>query len=163
MRDADATYVNNAIPFIRSQSNYVPLPPVSELDPKDADGEKEKGKEKDDAAASPEAMEKYRFVLKRYCGQESDLWLDYVIGSLLSSEWKYDLQKLNPYFEEEAIQKVFDVSIGAILHANRVGHINRCLSDARDLLSLLHAAAEQEVSSTVNAPLLAGLIQKVQR
>jgi len=158
IRESDSAYVNNAIPFIRSQANYVPLPPVSELS-QDKEGDKEKEKD-DQVAENPDALEKYKFVLKRYCGQESDLWLDYVIGSLLSSAWRHDLQKLNPYFEEEAIQKVYDVAVGAILHANRVGHINRCLSDARDVLSLLQNAVQQEPQEGVNAPLLAGLIQK---
>lgn len=93
----------------------------------------------------------------------TQIGLDYLIGSLLSSEWKRDLQKLNPYFNEETILQVYDVIATTIMHANRIGQTNRSLSDARDVLGLLKVAQAQsaEKAAAGNAPLLAGLLQKV--
>ena len=79
IRDSDAAYVNNAIPFIKAQANYVPLPPVAGLSPMEVDEEKEKGKETDEPKEDHESSEKYKFVLKRYCGQESDLCTFFIV------------------------------------------------------------------------------------
>lgn len=89
--------------------------------------------------------------------------LDYLVGSLLSSKSAWDLQKLNPYFDNDKREHVFDVIAAAILHANRIGQINRCLSDARGLLSLLHTTQTQPITQKTgpNLALIAGLIQKV--
>eukprot|EP01087_Luapelamoeba_hula_P004848 TRINITY_DN1482_c0_g1_i1.p1 TRINITY_DN1482_c0_g1~~TRINITY_DN1482_c0_g1_i1.p1 ORF type:complete len:4317 (-),score=602.49 TRINITY_DN1482_c0_g1_i1:51-13001(-) len=148
LRDADSQYVTQAIPFVTETSNRVQLPSTETG---------EKGKEKGESDNS-ELREKLRFILKRYCGQETNIWLDYVVGALLSSEWKYDIQKLNPYFAETDIKQTFDVITGIILHANRIGHINRCLSDARDILGLLRVAKAE--GGRPNPTLFAGLLQK---
>ncbi len=67
------------------------------------------------------------FILARYCGQETHLWLDYLIGSLLSSNAVYDLQKLNPYFSRKDIEDMYLIAVNTLLRANRIGHINRYL------------------------------------
>jgi hypothetical protein len=91
------------------------------------------------------------------------LGLDYLVGSLLSSKSAWDLQKLNPYFDDSKKEHVYDIIAAAILHANRIGQINRCLSDARGLLSLLHVTQNQapQQAAEPNPALIAGLIQKV--
>ena len=60
-----------------------------------------------------------------------------------------------------AIAAIFDVAVAVILRANRVGHANRSISDARDLLHLLHQA-QHPTPDTTQAALTAGLSQKAE-
>lgn len=84
IRDADSDYVANAIPFVTKQANHVPLPdvlPSPSVSDKETDKDKGKEKEKDQAEPSAssssaptpkdDVAERYRYVLKRYCGQET--------------------------------------------------------------------------------------------
>ncbi len=60
--------------------------------------------------------------------------LDYLVGSLLSSKSVWDLQKLNPYFGKSQIDHVYDVIAAIILHANRIGQINRYVVTNKNIL-----------------------------
>ena len=42
-----------------------------------------------------------------------------------------------PFLSEANAESIFDLVVAIILHASRVGQINRCLSEARGLLKLL--------------------------
>ena len=141
VRDEDTAYVSNAIPWILAQSNAVTT-------------EAEVGGE-DEATT----VDRFRFLLRRYAGQESHLWLETIFAALLSSDSVEDMRKVNPYLTERAIHDIFDVAVAAILRANRVGQANRCISDARDLLHLLYQVQHPSPSTTASA-LTAGLIQK---
>ena len=142
LRDDDSAYVSNAIPFILSQANAVTT--------EGAGGE-------DEAAH----VDRFRFLLRRYAGQESHLWLETIFAALLSSASVADMKKVNPYLDDAAIAAIFDVAVAVILRANRVGHANRSISDARDLLHLLHQAQHPTPATTPSA-LTAGLSQKAE-
>jgi len=116
IRSIDAAYVKNALTRVVELANHVAIA-------SDADADS--------------TMERYSYLLKRYCKQETHLWTEYLFGTLLSSRAHHDLQKLNPYLEASSIELLFDILVATILHANRVGQINRCISGANDLLKLL--------------------------
>ncbi len=150
LRDTDNQYVLDAIPYITTTANAVRLPAAA------ADG-----KDNKDGKVEADAVARYTFLLNRYCGQDTILWLDYLIGSLLSSKAEYDLKKLNPYFETPNIKNMFDVIVGVILHANRVSQTNRSISDAKDVLSLLRKCqSARAANASVDANLQVGLLQK---
>ena len=54
-----------------------------------------------------------------------------------------DLQLANPFVSNADAGAVLDLAVSAIMRANRVGQINRCMSEARGLLRLL----ERDMSS----------------
>ena len=58
------------------------------------------------------------------------------MASFLSSKVVRDLKNVNPFSAEEDIDRMMRIVEAMILHANRIVHINRCLSDARDLQQL---------------------------
>ncbi len=76
LRDKDATYINNAIPYVVNRANDVPLPPAEQITPSKIDDmeieAKEKGKDKDHRSIEDIAAQ-YCFVLQRYCGQETHI------------------------------------------------------------------------------------------
>jgi len=135
LRAQDMEYVGKSIPYAVEYANAVPTSENATTD-------------------------SHRYVLKRFCGMETFIWLDYLIGSLLSSKSSYDLQKLNPYFTNDKIGHVYDVLVAMILHSNRAGQINRAMLDARDLLGLLQSA-KAKTTQKGDPAILAGLIQKV--
>ena len=142
LRDDDSAYVSNAIPWILSQANAVAT---------------EAEASEDDAGST----DRFRFLLRRYAGQESHLWLETIFAALLSSESVADMRKVNPFLDDRALADIFDVAVAVILRANRVGHANRSISDARDLLHLLHQAQHPSASLSSSA-LTAGLTQKAE-
>ena len=102
-------------------------------------------------------------------GHEPELKLEYVIGALLSSRAVFDLRKINPFLPDDVINVMMAFTEAALLRANRIGHINRTLGEARDLLKLLDSVSKvagnttapvAPGSSTSHSALIAGVIQK---
>ena len=77
------------------------------------------------------------FLLKRSCGLEATIWLEFLFGSVLSSKQYDDLSALNPFLTTAQVENVTDVVVSAIFHANRISHINRCILDCRALEKIL--------------------------
>ncbi len=77
------------------------------------------------------SLKKQIFYLKRLSGQETFIWLEYLFATILSSNQFNDLIQLNPFLSEIDISSMNYVISATILHANRVGQINRCLLDLR--------------------------------
>eukprot|EP00756_Hemistasia_phaeocysticola_P010307 Hpha_TRINITY_DN15008_c2_g11::TRINITY_DN15008_c2_g11_i1::g.123864::m.123864 len=77
------------------------------------------------------------YKLRRYAGAEVELWLEYVLGSLLSSSMDEDITKLNPFLSTEALQKVANTAIISILLASRLGQGNKARTELGHLLRLL--------------------------
>lgn len=50
-----------------------------------------------DASQDKAQAAKYGFLLSRFGGQETDLWFEYLVASLLSSKNEADLTTLNPF------------------------------------------------------------------
>jgi hypothetical protein len=143
LREEDNQFISKAIPHIISLANVVELPVADQDD--------------QNSSRSSDALARYAFVLNRYYGKESYLWLEYLIGSLLSSKDIFDLQKVNPYFSEGKIKEMFFAVEGILLHANRVGHINRCILESRAIISLLNEISSKDYNPVA---LRAGILQK---
>jgi len=73
------------------------------------------------------------FVLKRFCRLEATIWLEFLFSSVLSSRQFEDLSALNPFLTPSEVENITDVIVSAILHANRISHVNRCIMDSRSL------------------------------
>lgn len=88
------------------------------------------------------------------------MWLEILFGALLSTKSTEDLQYLNPYFEADSVALTLDVVVAVILHANRIGHINRCVSTLRKvqkLLAKLEPATPKDDPRRIPADVRAGL------
>ena len=84
---------------------------------------------------------------------------EFIVGALLSSEAVADLQQINPYLSDDKIEIMFNIVVMAILSANRISQINRCLNDITALEGLLKQS-EKLKSGVANTSLLAALNQK---
>ena len=63
--------------------------------------------------------------------------LQFLFCAIISTRASDDLRDTNPYLSEGETEAIFDLVVAIILHASRVGQVNRCLSEARGLLKLL--------------------------
>ena len=120
LRNEDSKHVGAAIPQIIGIANQVPLPALAPT------------------AAADEEKDKLGRLVRRYSGQEANLWLEPLVASFLSSKVVRDLKNVNPFLAEEDIDRMMRIVEAMILLANRIAHINRCLNDARDLQQLFH-------------------------
>ena len=120
LRNEDSKYVGAAIPQIIGIANQVPQPALAPT------------------AAADEEKDKLGRLVRRYSGQEANLWLEPLVASFLSSKVVRDLKNVNPFSAEEEIDRMMRIVEAMILHANRIVHINRCLNDPRDLQQLFH-------------------------
>jgi hypothetical protein len=139
LRSVDAKYVENALPWLVGAANEVALergglqPSVSPLN------DAMEVVHLNPAVETGISENQILFMLKRFCRQEVTIWLEFLFGSLLSSVQSYDLQLLNPFLDRGQISLITSVIVASIFHANRIGMINRCVADARDLISNLSA------------------------
>ena len=134
LRDKDKRYVVTAIPAVEACANFIFMDP---------------------AMSNAEGTERLLFELRRYCGQETSMWLEYLVGSLLSDcgpgEWK----KLNSTLSMPDFEAARNLTVSMLLHANRVGHANRALLETRDLIGLMKKlAAEPEARTKTKAAIL---------
>src|SRR6185312_8110321 len=79
-----------------------------------------------------------------------DLSFEYLVSSLLSSQSDTDMVKLNPFLSAERIDLVWRLTVGIILHTNRIGQINRSLEEAKDLVSMLTKVVHQDGLNDIN-------------
>ena len=63
--------------------------------------------------------------------------LDFLLCLLISSRAEHDLRAANPFIPHTTALAIFDELFAAVLHASRIGQINRCVSEAYGLLALL--------------------------
>jgi len=100
------------------------------------------GKDEERADKAPpdpkQALARLRFLLRRYCDQETKIWLDYLTAALLSTKAHEDLVKVNPYLgDEKTSGALMDVMTAFCLRVNRMGLINRVLNLTEELCLLL--------------------------
>ena len=171
MRGRDSQFVDRTLSLVTALANHVALPDeLCKVDASflattslfindSAEVFAARGDQERDALA-----QRLKFALRRTAGQEAELWADYLISSLLSSQAVYDLQKVNPYFTTERIRAMMALVEAMLLHANRQGQINRSLQESTDLLALLarteKTIAAGNVSDGAKSALIAGLLQK---
>lgn len=155
LRASDSKFVEDSLPWIQSMANSVDSTSTSVVaEPKRQDvmsvddqeasaGGGGSGSPAGNPVAPPAVAvasvsvgtdnDRVMFELKRFCRQEVTLWLEFLLGTLLSSVQSYDVTLLNPFLSTEKIELLNGVMVAAIFHANRVGMINRCASLAQDL------------------------------
>lgn len=113
LRESDEAYISSAIPFIVARANRVSVP--------------------EKIAEAPDGALRLHYLLMRFCGREAHVWLGYVVGCLLSSDW-INLRKLNPFLSKIDLAIIERSTVALLLRANRVCHINRCVATAQGLL-----------------------------
>jgi hypothetical protein len=118
LRASDTAYVGLALPWLSGEINLVAIPVSTSAE---------------DSAATVEVLKRRLFLLRRLSGQETHIWLEFLFGTTLSSRQQHDLSALNPFLEPSKIELLNGVISAAVLHANRIGQINRCLLDARGI------------------------------
>ena len=118
LRERDSAAVRDAIPMLVKRATAVPL----------------------EGGSTEELRRRRTFQLRQLAGQEASVSTEYLFCLLVSSTGVADLRAANPYVGEKEADELLDLAVAVILHANRVGQINRCLSEARGLLKLLDAA-----------------------
>jgi thiol-disulfide isomerase/thioredoxin len=118
LRDADAQMVQDTVPLLERAANWVPL----------ATG---------DANKTVLEAAKTRFLLNRFSGQNSFVWIEFLFGMLLSSKGESDLLRLNPYLPADMVTTLMQLVTLTMLRANRLGHTNRCIGTLIGLETLL--------------------------
>lgn len=116
LRDSDSSMIRNAIPLVEEAVNLVDM--------------------KDDDPVHV-LNEKTRFLLNRYACRNSNIWVEFIFGSLLSSKSFEDIRRLNPYISVATMELLFNLVSIIMLRANRLGHTNRCIGSVVGLESLL--------------------------
>ena len=120
LREKDAQYVRATLPALLERANRVPLNTIG--------------------LSEEERARRELFVLRQEAMQEGVISADLLLCLLISSEATRDLRASNPFVSEAEAEAIFDELVAAVLHASRVGQINRCVCEAHGLLKLLAPA-----------------------
>ena len=134
LRRQDESYVQTALAWLTDAINDVSLlsaTTAASTAPDVVEDEEEKMEVEEEEARVPD--QKIIFLLKRFCRLEASIWLEFLFSSVLSSRQFQDLSRLNPFLQSAQVDIITDVVVSAILHANRISHINRCVLDCRAL------------------------------
>jgi len=130
-------FVDLAIPVIVATANYVDLKDMP--------------------------FDRMKFLLNRHAHRETTMWINYLIGSLISDRAEFDLRKLNPYLEPKIVEELEKLIMMALLHANRHGQTNEVLGAIRNLERMLITAQQPpEHRKVTEGALEAGLLIRVQ-
>ncbi len=125
LREVDSNYIEAGIPWLLGAVNVVNSSNTSEAT------------SVHDAHTEDVEKSKLLFKLKRCSKQESLIYIELLLGTLISSNQIYDLKRINPFLLDDDIATLNNVIVALILHSNRVGLINRCVNDANELLKSL--------------------------
>ena len=121
-RVSDMNYVLSSLPLVITAANTVP---IASLD-------------------RDEERRRRLFLLRRAAGCECNIGLGLLFCSVISSKSAQDLNRLNPYIENT--DNVLNLIVSSILHASRVGQVNRCLNEAKELQAELAALSAPSTS-----------------
>lgn len=91
------------------------------------------------------------WTMWQVAGQEASVSTEFLFCLLVSSTGVADLRAANPYVNDREADELLDLAVSVILHANRVGQINRCMSEARGLLKLLTAPTSAAAAPSAEA------------
>jgi thiol-disulfide isomerase/thioredoxin len=134
LRDSDAQMVEDTIPLLERASNWVNVD-------EEIDDELRKSKTK--------------FCLKRTAGINSNVWIEFLFGILISSKGEEDLLRLNPYLSPSMIKEMMSLITISMLRSNRLGHTNRCIGIAISLEALLQKILKIPMDQrTLQGPIL---------
>ena len=81
--------------------------------------------------------ERLAFGLARRSGGEVELRFEHLVQLLASAGAEADLRMLNPFLTLEQAEQALDAAALALLTANRVAQLARCLEEARGLVQLV--------------------------
>jgi hypothetical protein len=126
LREKDAAVVRDALPMLVKNASSVPL----------------------DGVSGDELRKRLTFQLRQLAAQEASVSTEFLFCLLVSSTGMHDLRAANPYVNEAEAENLLNLAVAVILHANRVGQINRCMSEARGLLKLLNASGTAATASS---------------
>ena len=115
-----------------------------------------------EGAPREEQQQRQVFRLRQLAEQEVSASVDYVFCLLISSTAVADLRAMNPYISVEEATELLDRAVATIFHANRIGQINRCVHEARGLLSLLKPPEGDECGAAARREAGAALALKAQ-
>ena len=153
MRDEDSAYVRRSHTVVQALVNYVPHTESSLHEAIDAvDPQVDLGGEV--------KSRRYEYLMSRYSGQQLLISLDFLVAVLLSSRAEADLQQLNPFLSPRLVQLVLTLSASILLHANRLGLIDRCMADCIEAMRLTRRLQANQVKHSPSdfSSLIKGLV-----
>ena len=121
-RACDAEFVRTALPLLLEKASAVGAAPPS--------------------APPADHAAREIFMLRQLAESERRAPLDLLFCLLISSSGLDDLRAANPFITEGDAQDVFNLTTACVLHASRIGQINRAVSEATGLSRLISAGAE---------------------
>lgn len=80
---------------------------------------------------------KTRFLLTRQANLNSNIWVEFLFGALLSTQGEEDLLRLNPFLPPTLLSDILNIITVCMLRANRLGHTNRCIGTVVSLELML--------------------------
>lgn len=110
---------------------------------------------------------KLRFLLNRTAGQNSEIWIEFLFGTLISTCGVDDLRRLNPFLPVDTANVIMDLVTMTMLKANRLGHINRCIGTAISLENMLKTVLTftdpliRKSKSQIFAPKLVQMVEEL--
>ena len=114
-READAAYVCQALPLLLRCADTIVT----------------------NAPGVGDARMRELFALRQAAELEAHASLDLIFCLLISSKSATDLRVINPFLSDAQVEQITDLTVSTIMHASRVGALNRALNDARALAKLL--------------------------
>ena len=153
MRDDDSAYVRRGQTLVQALVNYVPQTDsalheaIEAIDPPvDAEGGVK--------------TQRFEYLMSRYSGQQLLMSMDFLVAVLLSSRAEADLQGLNPFLTPRLVQLVLTLSASILLHANRLGLIDRCMADCIEAMRLIRRlqSIQTKDSQADPSPFIKGLV-----
>jgi hypothetical protein len=89
------------------------------------------------AVDAPHAKERISYILGCYGLIRMPMTNEFLITMLLSSCAESDLRYLNPYLSDKDCEMLMNTVISLLVRVIRIGHIRRCVTEAKELFSIL--------------------------
>jgi hypothetical protein len=86
---------------------------------------------------APHAKERISYILGCYGLVRMPMTNEFLITMLLSSCAESDLRYLNPYLSDKDCEMLMNTVISTLVRVIRIGHIRRCITEAKELFSIL--------------------------
>ena len=122
LKDSDAQMIHDIVPMLSKAANWIDMANIHSNESSDIHFNQ---------------LGKLKFSLNRFAGRNTIIWIEFLFGTLLSSNGENDLLKLNPYLSPENIKTIMDLITVTMLRSNRLGHTNRCIGTAINLENLI--------------------------
>lgn len=107
-----------------------------------------------------ERLKRFKYTLLLESGNRCALWFHYIVSCLLSSLGEKEWLKLNPFANVELYKTSQELVTRTLLRATRIGQINRCLDDLRQLEKLMKKVEEHHADTSKHPGCIAEMMQK---